>query len=356
MTEHEPSPAAPDLKRRVLHWRTLASFLVAAGLVALAIWRLEIDPVAVWAYIRRARLPLFGLGFLAFYATFPLRAWRWRLLLRNAADSGEPPLPLPPLLGLTEIIYLSWFANCLVPAKLGDLYRGYLLHRTSRASFSRTVGTIFAERVLDMVFLFLLMLMASLALFGPRIPQTASATDRAVARSVYGGGIGLALLAIGLLLGMRFFGHALRRYLPKRFHGLYDRFLEGTLLSFRRRSFPLVLAQTLLVWILESARFYLVFESILVTLPMRISVGMPVVVFVALASSLLTTLPITPAGLGAVEAMFGWILPLFLPGTLLAAGMEPQSLAFAVGLLDRVINYWSILFLGLIVFGFSKKR
>ncbi len=355
MAGEEPSPAEPDLRRRLLHWRTLASFLVAAALVVLAVWRLRIDPAAVWSYMRRAEPLLFGLGFLAFYSTFPLRAWRWQLLLRNAGGSEEVsgPLPLPDL---TEIIYLSWFANCLVPAKLGDLYRGYLLHRSSRASFSRTVGTIFAERVLDMLFLFLLLLAASLALFGPRIPEAATATDRAVARSVYGGGIALALLAVGLLFGMRFLGPTLRRYVPKRFQGLYDRFLEGTLLSFRRRTFPLLLVQTMLVWVLESLRFYLVFQSIIVTLSVRVSVGMPVVVFVALASSLLTTLPITPAGLGAVEAMFGWILPLFLPAALLAAGMEPQSLAFAVGLLDRVINYWSILFLGFVLFCFSKKR
>ncbi|MGC8874486.1 MAG: lysylphosphatidylglycerol synthase transmembrane domain-containing protein [Chloroflexia bacterium] len=356
MAGPEPSPVAPDLRRRLFHWRTLLSFLIAGGLVALAIWRLRIDPAAVWSFMRRARLPLFALGFLSFYTTFPLRAWRWQLLLRNAGSANDAPSPLPGLAGLTEILYLSWFANCLVPAKLGDLYRGYLLHRSSRASFSRTVGTIFAERVLDMLFLFLLLLAASLALFGPRIPQTASASDRMVARTVYGGGIALAAIAVGVLLGMRFLGPALRRYVPRRFQDLYERFLEGTLLSFRRTTLPLVLAQTLLIWVLESARFYLVFQSVVLSLPVKVSMGVPVVVFVALASSLLTTLPITPAGLGAVEAMFGWILPLFLPAALLTAGMEPQSLAFAVGLLDRVINYWSILVLGFIVFCFSKKR
>ena len=47
---------------------------------------------------------------------------------------------------LAQIIYVSWFANCVVPAKLGDAYRGYLLKHNGKVSFSATFGTIFAER------------------------------------------------------------------------------------------------------------------------------------------------------------------------------------------------------------------
>ncbi len=342
MSQEQPTPQ-PELKRRFLNWRTLLSFVIAAGLIAFTIWRLDIDLGQVWGYIRQANPLLYGLGFLAFYATFPLRAWRWRLLMENAsAGDGEAPA-LPPLVDLTEIIYLSWFANCIVPAKLGDLYRGYLLKRTTGASFSRTVGTIFAERVLDMLLLFFLMVFSSLAVFGPRIPAGSTAA------LIYGGGIGLVVLALAVLLGMRFFGPALRRWVPERFRGLYDHFLEGTLLSFRRHNFLLLLGQTMLVWGLESVRFYCVLRSF----PERISLGLPVVVFIALAASLLTTLPITPAGRGAVELMFAWIVPLFLP---LVLETRASDIGFALGILDSTINYWSIVVLGLVVFLVSKKK
>lgn len=340
MAHQETAPPTPDLKRRFLNWRTLLSFAVAAALIVLTVWLGKIDLGQVWNYVRQADPWFYLLGFLAFYPTFPLRAWRWKLLLQNA--SAEEDAPLPRLPDLTEIIFLSWFANCLVPAKLGDLYRGYLLKQTSGASFSRTIGTIFAERVLDMVFLFLLMLAASLATFGPRIPAGATAT------MVYGVGVILSVIAVGVLLGLRFFGPALRRLLPARFHGIYDRFLEGALLSFRRRHLPLLLGQTALVWVLESLRFY----CVLLAFPEAVPLGLPVVVFIALASSLLTTLPISPAGLGAVEAMFGWVVPLFL-----AMGPDQaRPIGFALGMLDRTINYWSILLLGLVVFLVSKKK
>ncbi len=49
-----------------------------------------------------------------YYLGFPLRGYRWLLLLRGTGFS----------IGVrdsTEIVYISFFVNCLVPAKLGDV-------------------------------------------------------------------------------------------------------------------------------------------------------------------------------------------------------------------------------------------
>ena len=94
------------------------------------------------ALIGGANPALVLVAFLVFYIGFPLRGLRWSILLRGTGfrigvkDS-------------TEIIYLSWLVNCVVPAKLGDLYRAYLLRINSDASLSRTFGTVFIERILD---------------------------------------------------------------------------------------------------------------------------------------------------------------------------------------------------------------
>ena len=72
-------------------------------------------------------------AFVVYYLTFPLRGLRWWIVLRNVGTRvryGDA----------TEILFLSWFVNCLVPAKLGDLFRAYLLRATYAASISRTVG------------------------------------------------------------------------------------------------------------------------------------------------------------------------------------------------------------------------
>src|SRR5579885_2192888 len=60
-----------------------------------------------------------------------------RTLLSFAFGIGLALLGIP---GLSLIMLLSWFANCVVPAKLGDAYRGYLLKEEARVSFSKTMG------------------------------------------------------------------------------------------------------------------------------------------------------------------------------------------------------------------------
>src|SRR5205823_7527570 len=110
-----------------------------------------------------------------YYSAFWLRAARWKLLLNNVGSGmgGERLPTLPGINGLVEIIYLSWFVNCIVPAKLGDAYRSYLLKRNAGISFSSTIGTILAERVIDLLVLFGL-LSVSFTLIGKHFSETGS--------------------------------------------------------------------------------------------------------------------------------------------------------------------------------------
>ena len=49
----------------------------------------------------------------------------------------------------TEIIFVSWLVNSVVPAKLGEVYRAWLLKVNYPVSLSATFGTIFIERIFD---------------------------------------------------------------------------------------------------------------------------------------------------------------------------------------------------------------
>jgi uncharacterized protein (TIRG00374 family) len=70
--------------------------------------------------------------------------------------------------------------------------------------------------------------------------------------------------------------------------------------------------------------------------------------FVALIGSLLTAVPLSPAGLGLVEA--GMV------GVLVAAYNIPVTEATTIALVDRVISVFSIIVIGSIVYVFSDKR
>ena len=78
--------------------------------------------------------------------------------------------------------------------------------------------------------------------------------------------------------------------------------------------------------------------------------------FVALAAALMTTLPLTPAGLGFAEgAIVGVLLLAAQAG--LAPGVDAQGhVATAVALLDRGISYWSLIVVGLVVYPLSRRK
>lgn len=317
--------------------RTLVSFGLAIAIVIFAFRSLEIDLAQTWQYISRANPLLLLVGLGVFYTTFPMRALRWRLLLRNAGvpvDEGRRSWASLP--ALMEYVYLSWFANCIVPAKLGDAYRGYLLKHNGRVSFSSAFGTIFAERLLDMLGLFGMLVLSAWFTFGAHMPEGT--------QIVFGFGALLVVLIVVGLAGMRWLSPLVRRFIPRRLHPFYSRFEHAALRSFSPAVLPRLIAFTALIWLLEGFRLYFVTQALGQDLAALV---LPQIIFVALASSLLTALPITPAGFGVVEGTVTVILTLF--------GID-KNLGIAVTLLDRLINFWSIVVGGFLVYLFSKRK
>jgi glycosyltransferase 2 family protein len=338
----EPKP--PSLGKRFFNLRTLLSFALGFGILVFLFKivqsQVEIDLGAILDRVRQANPGFLMLAFLAFYATFPVRAVRWRRLLDNVEAStheeGAKRLGIP---ALSEILFLGWFANCIVPAKLGDAYRAYLLKLNGGVSFSTTLGTILAERIIDVVVLFLLMLAATGLSFGRAVPPEVLGLMQL--------GLVLVALVVAGLFGMRRLRPLVERVLPARLHEQYARFEHGTLNSFR--GIPWLVALSGLAWTGEVARLYLV------TLSLGLGAIAPsVVVFVALAAALMTTLPLTPAGLGFAEGAIVGVL-LLAAGAGLAPGVDEHA-AFSIAILDRAISYWSIIAIGLVVYPLSRRK
>ncbi|WP_298816578.1 lysylphosphatidylglycerol synthase transmembrane domain-containing protein [Chloroflexus sp.] len=326
-----------SLGQRLRQPRTLISFGLAIAIIVFVTRSLDIDLATTWQYMRSANPWLLGLGLIVFYTTFPLRALRWRLLLANAdvpiAEGRHSWASLPALI---EYIYLSWFANCIVPAKLGDAYRGYLLKHNGNVSFSATFGTIFAERLLDMIGLFSLLVLSGYLTFGAHMPEGTQIV-------FFFGGL-LVVVIVSGLAGMRWLGPQIRWFIPRRLHRVYGNFEQSALKSFQPKILPRLFVFTGAIWLLEGFRLWFVIESLNHT---GLNLSLAAIIFVALASSLLTALPITPAGLGVVEGTITVVLTLF--------GIA-ASLGGAVTLLDRLINFWSIVVFGFILYLFSQRK
>jgi uncharacterized protein (TIRG00374 family) len=201
------------------------------------------------------------------------------------------------------------------------------------------VGTVFIERILDLFAIAALGLAAGFWSFRNGLPaeiQVVAAIGVAV----------MLLLALGLLT-LRNFGRRvlLRLPLPARALELYDRFEEGVFGAVGLRALPRLIVVTGLIWATESLRLYLVVQAL--AFP-GVQLGLSGAVFVALIGSLLTAVPLAPAGLGVVELGVG--------GVLVAAYGVSAPQAATIVLVDRVISVLSIIVLGSIAYWISPKR
>ena len=291
--ETEVNDAPPSLTSRLLTPKTIASLGIAVVIVGVGLWRAQINWGAAWDNIRHAN-PFLYLGALAvYYASFVVRLIRWHVLLANAGEDR-------PSGSMVGIMITSFFVNCVVPAKMGDIYRGYLAKQKLDIPVSKALGTIIAERLIDLIVLMAL------------------------------------LLAAGR-------GQRILRLLPEAVFQRYESLRLGTVHSFAR--FPTLLGLTVMVWAAEGARLGLVVFSLHLA---GVHLGPSQFLLIALVAALLTTVPFLPGGLGLVEA--GMI------GVLITVGGVSNSAAVSITLLDRSISYASLIVVGFVIFVLTHVR
>lgn len=336
MSRGEPPPSAEleegvSLRRRLLNLRTIGSLIFGLLLLVL-LFRVVFGDDFDWGEVVRliggADPAFLLLSFLAYYATFPLRGLRWSYVLGRTGTRI-------PLRDASEILFLSWFVNCLVPAKLGDLYRAYLLRANYAASLSRTVGTVFVERIADIIVIAALALTAGFWSFRGR--------SRPEIDLIFVFGFVVAIGLIVMLVVLRFAGARLDRWLPARIGEYWAKFHEGSTGALGARGLPVIFAITVAIWLLEGARLYFVIRAL--ALP-EVGLGISASVFVALAAALLTAIPLTPAGFGFVEAGIIGVLALY------GVTQEPAT---AVALVDRAMSIGTVIVLGGILYAVSRK-
>jgi len=314
-----------SLSSKLFRPHTIISFVVAIAIVFFFVRRLDVNPGEVWRNIRHANVGLYLAALILYYLSFVARAIRWRWMLKQAGLSEENGFSIPGHRGMLEIFLLSWFVNCVVPAKLGDAYRCYLLKRRSGAPISRSLGTILAERLTDLAVLFVTMSIAGIIAFRGHLPSEATRTLI----------IGSALLVVGgIAVVVLWYGrHIVERRLPERFRMQFSQLHESIFACLREPWKPV--GVSILIWLADGMRLYLVARSL------SGGVSFSVAEFVALMSALLTILPITPAGLGVVEVAMIGVLKLVDVNA---------SLAGSIALMDRMITYWSLVIVGLILY------
>lgn len=223
------------------------------------------------------------------FAAAVVRSLRWHYLMRRLADLG--------IVTLYPIVIIGYMANNLLPLRTGELVRTYVLSERHGVSKMSALGTIAVERVFDGVVLVAFLVLAG-AILGLSGELKALALGMALAFAVI-----LALFiyvasspdraADWLGRGVAILPARLRQ--PAQAMG--DSFLVG-LQSLQSPSLVvLVLATSVVAWLLEALMYYLV------GLSFDIDEGFAAYLMVAGAANLAIALPSTSGGIGPFELL-----------------------------------------------------
>lgn len=314
-----------SLRRRVVSLPALVSLLVAGGFLLFLVTRFDVDLAITWQQVLDANPWLLVAAFAVHYTTFLFRGARWRMLLEHTARAGNGGAAVPGVLYCSQLVLLGWFVNSIGWLRLGDAFRAYLYQDEHAATFSGSIGTILAERVLDIA-LVALMLVACVPFLVGLGGDEGTWTVLVVA-------LGLASALAALMVAMVWGREPLLRRLPGWLAAPYQRFHTGAMGSTHR--LPGTTALGLLGWAAEMGRMYLV------AMALGFELSVALVVFLTLANSLLSLVP-TPGGVGAVESGVAGL-------AVRLASLAKES-ATALVLVDRFITYISVIIVGAVIF------
>ncbi len=208
----------------------------------------------------------------------------------------------------TAIVLLSQTANLVVPARLGDLVRMFILKDEGKATYSQGLSSIVVERIFDVVMVALLGFFALNFVFN--VPPWFYTV---ITIPLVGGGIFVLLLYV---LGML---ESDNRYIQI----LLRMVREVRQASLGPRSLILLSASSIVIWMLD------ILVCVMVVLMFRQELAFPVVVLAIAIGNLVKAVPITPGGIGTYEAALAITFGL--------AGM-PVVTATLVAIIDHLIK------------------
>jgi uncharacterized protein (TIRG00374 family) len=242
----------------------------------------------------------------AYFAGVWLRAARWRLLL-------HPVKPIP-VHRLFPVVVIGYMANDVLPARLGEVVRAYVLGENEDVPKSTALGTIVVERLFDG--LALMLCVAAVALL---VPLNAQITQILRIAAVLFLGALVVLFAIGssrpraVALVTR-----VEAWLPPSLEGrvspLADRFLQGLDCLQSGRLSAGVLGLSLAAWLCESGMY------LLVGIGFHLTLGVPAYVLTAAVANLGAMVPAAPGYIGTFDVGALASLALFGADRSLAAG------------------------------------
>lgn len=279
--------------------------------------------------IQQVSLGTLALSSLVYCVSWPLRGIRFQQILNRLGSHYG--------LGfLTGSIFISQSANVVLPARIGDLSRMYILKKSKDLAFTTSLSALAVERVFDIIAITFIAILASSSV-ASRF-ELASWMESLIQFS------GLAVLlffAVLFLLSFResrrnkrggkkdfvsFSGEPLHKI--KEFASTFIH--QMSVVAVRPGAFVAVITSSFLLWGIDVLTCFLVLKAIPSTGVDMYSVSTVSLIFLAVAlGNIVKTFPLTPGAIGTYEVALTAVLGL--------GGIRPE-VGFTVAVLDHIIK------------------
>lgn len=306
--------------RRLPH--LLIALLVSAGFLYLAFRNVKLDELS--AALQRINVRWLLVAIFVSLLIMVFRAWRWQLELR--------PLERIPFGRLWVIIAVAYMAINLLPVRIGEIVRPWLLSRRSGVSFSNVVGNVVLEKTMDSVIIVFYILLGLLTVENLPIWVRRGALFPAGAATIL-----VTLVVLFWWRGEAFVDRWVLHLLPERFGGKLKKVLASIADGMRVIPNPLLLLSVFLVsltlWFLPILSSYIMIRAF--DFPVPFGAALVVFIFVGFG----TALPNLPGMIGPYQYACQLALGLF--------GVSEVD-ALAYGLVLNAVQFLTLVAQGLI--------
>ncbi|MEW5766918.1 MAG: lysylphosphatidylglycerol synthase transmembrane domain-containing protein [bacterium] len=287
----------------------------------------EVDFARVKEAIKDANYGYFVLALILSMGTTVFRTIRWRYILT--------PLCALKYHRIFSWICIGYMANNLLPARLGEVLRAYMMGKKEGVSKSATLGTIVVERIFDgLALLFLLLLMP----YFFSLPAWAKKAGIFGTAFFISASFVLILFLIKKEAAVELIKGIVSRLLPwiaDRVGHLLSAFVLGLEIIYYRKRILAIFVFSILVWIQEALCYYAVAFSFGLDLPFYVPI------FTVIMVNLGIMIPASPGYVGTFEFF-----------TILSLGLfqVEKSLAASYSVVVHAAVFIPVTLIGLIYF------
>lgn len=312
----------------------LRTVLITVLTIGLLVWFLKNASLRdIWMHVRTARTDLLVLSVVFVIVTYWARAVRWQYLLAPIGNAS--------FRNVFRATVIGFAALSLLPARVGDVLRPYLLARKEGLPMSATLATVIMERVLDLTAVLVLLAIYVWGFSG------AGSLPAAFLRPVEVSAIFAAAVAAGLLVLMwilathperigAFVGMA-ARVLPwsvsHRIEEVVSVFSGGFAAAREPRALVMAIAWSFAVWLAIAAEAWAVTIAFGIAMPFEGTFLLQGLLVIGVAVP-------TPGGVGSYHAAYRWGVTNFF------GAQNDQAIAGAI--VTHAISFVPVVLLGLV--------